>query len=355
MDDELLEAFRETSTRFARREIAAMVGVETRDGVLERVPDVLAQAELAGLLASPDPSSPGHEYGVWGRAADTEGAQASVCVLQALATECAGVAACVHFAGLGSAETTTEGPPVGVGMLGDFELSWSSIQTPPATAPRLQNGRLSGQVPFVYAPPGATRFVVYAAAEEGWARVSIEAGAGLTIEPRGGRLGLAALQCWSLRFDDAEASPAPQRSPAVYLRRLTLGLAAIAVGNAQGALRIADAYVAERYQGGRQIEEHAAVQLLLGDSRSRVASADATLRFASACEGPQALWQALSAKLRVTRASQQAVTDCMQVLGGYGYMEDYRIEKRLRDAMALTSMCLKPDTLRRLCAGKEQQ
>ena len=62
------------------------------------------------------------------------------------------------------------------------------------------------------------------------------------------------------------------------------------------------------------------------------------------------VWRAAAARLRVGEACHAAVSDCMQVLGGYGYMEDYRVEKRLRDAMALRVMRPGPDTLRLLCA-----
>jgi len=44
------------------------------------------------------------------------------------------------------------------------------------------------------------------------------------------------------------------------------------------------------------------------------------------------------------------VNDSLQVLGGYGYMEDYRLEKRLRDALTLRSAAGRADDLLRLVA-----
>ena len=62
-------------------------------------------------------------------------------------------------------------------------------------------------------------------------------------------------------------------------------------------------------------------------------------------------WEAMAAKLRITLECDQAVTDCLQVLGGYGYMEDYRMEKRLRDSLTLKAMAIEPNNLRLLCAA----
>jgi len=55
-------------------------------------------------------------------------------------------------------------------------------------------------------------------------------------------------------------------------------------------------------------------------------------------------------KVRVLEDCFQAVNDSLQVLGGYGYMEDYRLEKRLRDALTLRSAAGRADDLLRLVA-----
>ena len=91
------------------------------------------------------------------------------------------------------------------------------------------------------------------------------------------------------------------------------------------------------------------MKILIGDSAARVAGCAAHL--GSLAASPQiTLADALAAKLRVTAEAFEAVTDSLQVLGGYGYMEDYRLEKRLRDAMTLRSMAIRPDDLRMLVA-----
>jgi hypothetical protein len=55
---------------------------------------------------------------------------------------------------------------------------------------------------------------------------------------------------------------------------------------------------------------------------------------------------AITARLAVVEHAHRAVTDCLQTLGGYGYMEDYRLEKRLRDVATLKSLHGAPDQLR---------
>jgi len=386
MDTDQLDAMRDTARRFARREVAPLVGTEGRDGDLGRLDGVLAKAAEAGILASPDPEGAGFEYGVWGRASLADGAAASVAVLEELAVECAGVAACVHFAGMGAVELAGadlrgEGPdrgPVAVAFFGQgWRVTWPAFEAPPLGAAQVGAGGVMGACRFVCGAPGTRGYVVYAAGADGWERVVVASDAeGLTVAKVEPRTGLAAARVAHLHFEAVEVGAAQRLAPVpprAYVRRLMLGLAALAVGNARGALREARRYAPERFQGGRQIEDHAAVRLLVGDSASRVAAASAWLREAAkaeeaseagevseaedadeagvSAEDDLSLWQALAAKLRCCAACGQAVTDCLQVLGGYGYMEEYRLEKRLRDAMTLESMAIEPNTLRLLCSS----
>jgi len=391
MDRSAVDAFLETARRFAAREIAPMLEVEDRDGDLSKIPALLQMAEQAGILAGADPDSPGHEFGVWGKAADADGPLASVLVLAELARGCAGVASAVHFAGLGARELDNAGSKAGRAAVALFEpewrLTWTGVDDPHMPGVSIctsivkeKNGDsvLQGRKAFVYAPPGTEGFVVYAAGSDQWERCYVSADAkGLAIEDAGQRTGLAVCACSHLKIDDVPSSMftgLPAVNPSSFLIRLWLGISAIALGNAQAALVSARQYARERYQGGDEIHRHAAVRLLVGDAGSRVSAARAHLLSAvetadpgstSAPEGGkgrgnaavrEALISAAAAKLRIGTDCVQAVTDCLQVLGGYGYMEDYRMEKRLRDALTLQSMCVRPDDLRLLLAesGEEE-
>ena len=367
LEREELNAFVETARRFSEREVVPLLEGESRDGDLGAIPGILKKAEAAGLMSSADPGSPGHAFGVWGRACLVHGPAFSLALLRVISKSCAGVAACLHFAGLGALEAppSERSPGVAVALFEDgWRLTWKALREPPAGAARLRgttNGvhSLTGAKSFVHAAPQCNAFLVFAAGESGWQKVLASRDThGLKVLGTGVRAGLAALEPVHLSFDNTLVDTSdilPSPDPQAFVTRLFLGLAAISVGNAVGALRSARSYAGQRYQGGDMIEKHPAVMGLIGDATSRVyACADHLETMAEKESRPEeALRQAAGAKLRITAECCQAVTDCMQVLGGYGYMEDFRMEKRLRDALTLKAMCGRPDDLRMLCAQAE--
>jgi len=365
-----LNAFVKTARRFSGQDVAPLLRGEGRDGDLEAIPGILKAAETAGLMASADPESPGHEYGVWGRACLVHGPAFSVALLKELAASCAGVAACIHFAGLGALEALPSDQPsefpqgTAVALLEEgWRLTRNALRHPPTEAAQLRqvNGEyiLTGAKSFVHGLQQSRSFVVFSAGESGWRKVLVQRDAqGLTVSGTGVRAGLAALETVHLLCDRVPVEPShilPSADPQAFITRVFLGLAAISLGNAVAALQDARSYAAQRYQGGEMIEKHPAVLGLIGDAASRVYACDAHLKTVAENQGrpEQALCQAAAAKLRITTECCQAVTDCMQVLGGYGYMEDFRMEKRLRDALTLKTMCGRPDDLRLLCGQTE--
>jgi len=130
-----------------------------------------------------------------------------------------------------------------------------------------------------------------------------------------------------------------------------LGQAAIALGIARRALRDSRAYTAQRYQGGHIIEEHAGIQLLQGTAEYDIGLMAAILyqhadEPLASCDPVALLRWAIHARLALVEHAHRAVTNCLQTLGGYGYMEDYRFEKRLRDVSVLKSLHGAPDQLK---------
>ncbi len=119
------------------------------------------------------------------------------------------------------------------------------------------------------------------------------------------------------------------------LDRSRPGIAAQAVGIAQGALEAAATYAGQRRQFGRSIGEFQLVQGLLADMDARTEAARQLLY--TACEeieagAPDAArWSALC-KLVAGDAAMAVTTDAVQVLGGYGYVDDYPVERMMRDA-----------------------
>ena len=334
MDRETVAAFREAAARFAEGTVRPMVGTEGRDGDLGRVAAVFEAALEAGLAASPDPEAPGYDYGVWGSASRGEGAAGSVAVLEALAAECAGVAAAIHAVGLGCLALPA---PRAIRPAAAFLPADGRGAGFPALGPEVRAWRP------VLLPPGCDAVVLYTGGTE--KRLVPLDDPALEVADLAPRTGLAAVRIVEL----SAAGPSPGEAlppgpPEPVATAWLVGLAAIAAGTAAGALRTALAHARERVQGGRPIAGHPAVGLLLGDAASRVEAAHAHLE-ALGGTAPD-VDAAMAARLRIVEAAFEATTDALQVLGGYGYMEDYRVEKRLRDLMTLRSLAPAPDALR---------
>ncbi len=113
------------------------------------------------------------------------------------------------------------------------------------------------------------------------------------------------------------------------------GVAAQALGLAQGALELALVYTNRRKQFGKRVIDFQAVQFMLADMAVKVESAR-QLVYAAARAVDMGLDNVtrLSAmsKLYATDIAMEVTTNAVQLFGGYGYMRDYPIEKYMRDA-----------------------
>ncbi len=116
-----------------------------------------------------------------------------------------------------------------------------------------------------------------------------------------------------------------------------LGIAACAVGLAQGALDAAVTYAKGRSQFGRAIIDFQGLSFLLADMATGVEAGRALyLEAARRRDRGQPFGkQAAMAKLFCTDMAMRVTTDAVQVLGGYGYVEDYPVERYMREAKAL--------------------
>ena len=119
------------------------------------------------------------------------------------------------------------------------------------------------------------------------------------------------------------------------LERTRLGAAAQAVGIAQGATDYAVAYARERVAFGKPIIELQGIQFKLADMATRTAAARELLYTAcsKADRGDADLARYSSmAKLFASDTAMDVTVEGVQVLGGYGYVEDYPLERMMRDA-----------------------
>jgi len=116
-----------------------------------------------------------------------------------------------------------------------------------------------------------------------------------------------------------------------------LGIAACAVGLAQAALDVASSYAKQRRQFGRAIGDFQGIQFLLADMATQV-SASRALVLEAARRKDRGLpfgIEAAKAKLLATDTAMRVTTDAVQVLGGYGYVQDFPVERFMREAKVL--------------------
>ncbi len=138
------------------------------------------------------------------------------------------------------------------------------------------------------------------------------------------------------------------------LERTRLGAAAQAVGIAQGATDYAVAYARERRQFGKPINEFQAIQFKLADMETRTAAARELLYKACALadrQDPQRGKYSSMAKVFCSDTAMAVTVEAVQVLGGYGYVKEYPVERMMRDAK-ITQIYEGTNEIQRLVIGR---
>ena len=169
---------------------------------------------------------------------------------------------------------------------------------------------------------------------------------GFTAVPLHGKLGLRSCDTAELVLDGVEVGPEALLGGEgdglkVALSALDDGrmsIAASCTGLSQAALDAMVAYAGSREQFGKPIAGHQLVQEMIADSAVDV-DASRLLTWAAAdlkANGERHALAASKAKLFATEASIRVANACLQVHGGYGYVEDYPAAKFLRDARVTT-------------------
>ena len=138
------------------------------------------------------------------------------------------------------------------------------------------------------------------------------------------------------------------------LERTRLGAAAQAVGIAQGATDYAVAYARERKQFGKPINEFQGIQFKLADMETRTAAARELLYKACAMADqwhPLRAKYSSMAKVFCSDTAMAVTIDAVQVLGGYGYVKEYPVERMMRDAK-ITQIYEGTNEIQRLVIGR---
>jgi cyclohexane-1-carbonyl-CoA dehydrogenase len=131
-------------------------------------------------------------------------------------------------------------------------------------------------------------------------------------------------------------------------------VAALSLGLAEGALDYAIGYARERHTFGKPLIQHQAIRFLLADASTLIEASRGLMERAALAfdSGRKNTKLASMAKMFCSDAAMKITEDMVQVLGGYGYIRDYPIERMFRDAK-LTQIFEGANQIQRMIIGRE--
>ncbi len=185
---------------------------------------------------------------------------------------------------------------------------------------------------------------------------------GLTIGKKEDKLGIRASDTCELYFDNCEIPETnligkQGQGFAIAMSALTggrIGIAAQAVGLARAAMKKAILYSNERKQFGKKISEFGALKEKLADMATNLEAARLLVWKAAYLkdQGKDHKKESSMAKLFSSKVAMDVASDCVQIHGGYGYMQEYGIERLMRDAK-ITEIYEGTSEIQRLVISRE--
>ena len=181
------------------------------------------------------------------------------------------------------------------------------------------------------------------AGSKGVSAFIVEKGApGLSIGKKEDKLGIRASDTCEIYFENCKI-PARNRIGdegqgfSIAMKALgggRIGIAAQALGLARSALEKSVAYAKERQQFGKSISQFGAIQNKIADIATNVDGSRLLVWQAAHLkdQGKEFFKESSMAKLFASSTAMKAATDCVQIHGGYGYMQEYGVERLMRDA-----------------------
>ena len=170
---------------------------------------------------------------------------------------------------------------------------------------------------------------------------------GFTFGTKENKMGICASSTYELIFTDCRIPAdailgAKGKGFGIAMHTLDggrIGIAAQALGLAEGALETTIQYVKERKQFGRTIAQFQNTQFVLADLATKVEAAQllvykAAMKKAEFKKNPRVSYsvEAAMAKLYAAEVAMEVTTKCVQLHGGYGYIKEYDVERMMRDA-----------------------
>jgi alkylation response protein AidB-like acyl-CoA dehydrogenase len=171
---------------------------------------------------------------------------------------------------------------------------------------------------------------------------AIERGtAGIETRKLSGKLGCRASDTAEIVLRDALVSDAQRvggegqgfTDAMSILDKGRISIAAMALGLGEAALEAAVAYAKERRQFGRQLSEFQAIQWMLADARTELDAARLLVWRAAALADQDRPFsrEASIAKLYASEAASRVCDNALQIHGGYGYVNEFPVERYVRD------------------------
>ncbi len=214
----------------------------------------------------------------------------------------------------------------------------------------LQNGKwiINGNKQFVTNGKRAAMAIVFAVTDPELGKKGLSAfivptnTLGCIVNKPEHKLGIRASDTCAITFDNCaipEANILGQRGEGLRIALSNLeggriGIAAQAVGIARAAFDAAAAYSKERKQFDKPIAQHQSIANMLADMHTRLNAARLLVLHAAALrtQGVACLSEASQAKLYASETAEFVCSKAIQIHGGYGYLEDYPVERHYRDA-----------------------
>lgn len=238
------------------------------------------------------------------------------------------------------------------------------------TRAELKNGEwvLNGAKQFVSNGKRAQLAIVFAVTDPELGKKGISAflvptdNPGYTVDRMEHKMGIKASDTCAVTLSDCripEANLLGERGKglAIALSNLEggrIGIAAQALGIARAAFEAALVYARERVQFDKPIIEHQSVSNLLADMHTRINASRLMVLHAARLRtaGKPCLSEASQAKLFASEMAEWVCSKAVQIHGGYGYLEDYPVEKYYRDAR-ITQIYEGSSEIQRLLIARE--
>ena len=184
---------------------------------------------------------------------------------------------------------------------------------------------------------------------------------GLSIGKKEDKLGIRASDTCEIYFENCRI-PAKNRIGdegqgfSIAMKALgggRIGIAAQALGLARSALEKSVTYAKDRQQFGKSISQFGAIQNKIADIATNVDGSRLLVWQAAHLkdQGKEYIKESSMAKLFASSTAMKAATDCVQIHGGYGYMQEYGVERLMRDAK-ITEIYEGTSEIQRLVIGR---